>query len=345
MGFNFSLNKNFTAPAFPKNTKMLAFFFIIITAATAININNPQMFPESAVFSTTLDSFVLGSAGIGNVFEVDSNGEVDILLTEGLAGSITLGVKVDDENGRVWVCANNGTGAFVNIYSIETKDLVASLLMDSAINSLCNDIIITPGGNIGFATDSFGDRIFKIDLQASTIKLESDNALFKKKAEGFGLDGIAMADDLILVNNLQDGTLIKYSLSSQEATLVDIDGGKLLNGPDGMILDGKTTLLVAESGTGDIATLETTDNWNTAKVIKRTNISNLPGDLTAVVKRENKVFALRSRLDKFGGNDVIANFELVEVIEVIVEEEEILEVEDDVVEKDDTEEEKKCKKN
>jgi hypothetical protein len=57
--------------------------------------------------------------------------------------------------------------------------------------------------------------------------------------------------------------------------------------------------------------LESKDGWNTAKVTKRIDISTIPGDLTAVVKKGKTLFGLRSRLDKFGSDEVVETFELV----------------------------------
>jgi len=249
-----------TAPA------ILAATTVATTQATdeRINVRVDGLFPEGVEYDAKNSRFLVSSTSKGTVYAVDANGTATPFIEDARLPS-TLGLEVDATNNRLFVVAHNyQKKAFLGIYDLTTGKNIAFIdlapLTPKAPKRFPNDVAVDANGN-AYVTDSWTGAIYRVTPQGqATIFLQED-----RFSTDFVLNGIAYhkAGNYLLAV-LKPG-LIKIPLTNPKAfTEVALD--QPLGNEDGIVFLDDKTLAVVANQQGKVYRVETSDDFNTAKV-------------------------------------------------------------------------------
>lgn len=240
-----------------------------------INFTAQRQYPEGIAYSSQLGKFVITSITQGKIGTVDTDGRYEDLLTapELISG---IGVKVAD--GRLFVCVGDQgvsvkstpASAFKTaellVFNLTTRQLERRTDLDNLLPNdrhFANDLAILPDGTI-YVTDSFSPVIYKITPAGQASVLVSDPRFASAM---FGLNGIVYhPDGYLIVAQTGAGKLYKVDLSNGNA-ITEVGGLSSLPG-DGMTLVDKTDLYVVTGNGSRVAQVRSSDNWQTASVVK-----------------------------------------------------------------------------
>jgi len=242
-----------------------------------ISFTKEALYPEGVEYDAENNRFLVTSLREGIVGTVTPDGKYDVLFKDDHMVS-AIGIRIDKERDRVLVC-NSDPGVSIHT-SPETQGKLAGLAVfqlssgnlikyiDLAILSkggghFCNDIALGWNG-VAYVTDSFSPIIYKVDTDNNaSIFMEND----KFAGEGFGLNGIVVKDDYLLVAKYNDGTLYKFPLEDpQNFSQVTLEAS--YPGADGLLwADDGSLILIANANTNKVIKLISDDNWASAKVV------------------------------------------------------------------------------
>lgn len=275
-------------------------------------------FPEGGTFDPTEQMFYVGTLEGGDLYRIDPRtGENTVLFDQVEPGEwMTLGMAVDNERRRLWVCAaDRATDPFTGqiwVFDLETgtRDQVIELTANGGA-AWCEDVAVAPDGS-AYATDRENPNIYKVDS-----KLDSEFAvsLFASDSELgsplIGQNGIIVLPDaagLIAAVHLPaslnhislDGTVTPVAI---EGDFVD---GAVGSGADGMVyVDGD--LYVVFDGEL-IRVTPTLADWSAAMA----TAVELPRGLTDIIDTPGGLYLLNGQAIRFAfGQDPDGPFELV----------------------------------
>lgn len=231
---------------------------------TEILLAGPGLYPEGIAVAAD------GSLYVGSVV----TGEIARLAPcEGLptpfadVGDLSaIGMTSDEENGALWVCATDRSGASgpaIIGFSLEDgSEMARHRFPDDA--GFCNDVVLDSRGNL-YATDSLGACIVRVE---AAELLTAEDAVDWLTDERFvvgpgqiGLNGIAVdsADTLYVPNSVTNELYrVDISDSGEPIGLITLDVTPALGRPDGVEVLDDSTLLVVES-TADQVSLVSLD--------------------------------------------------------------------------------------
>jgi len=257
-----------------------------------VTVEFENLRPEGIEYNKNNNTFLLGSLTMGNVIEVDFEGNyINFTNDESLQAS--AGIHIDYEGDRLLVTsfdpsafAGGKSIAALNIYKLSTKEKIDEVsfleLVPDAIFVTPNDITVDAAGNV-YITDFLGNVIYKVDQNYEA-------GIFMKEGILNGPNGIDFhPDGYLLVSNLRAGQLLKIPTDKPaDAAIVEINDD-LFSGMDGMVYktDGK---LVGVTSFETLVELNSSDNWVTATVENSKALSS-PGTTVAVTP-EGKQYAL-----------------------------------------------------
>jgi len=266
-----------------------------------INFVAERQYPEGIAYSAQLDKFLITSIPFGKVGTVSKDGiYADLLTAPELIAAI--GMKV--AGGRVFVC-NSDQGRSVRSTPATTRQtaelLVFNLntgalerrtdldaLLPAADTNFANDVTLAPDGT-AYVTDSFSPVIYKVNPDGTASILVRDNVRFASPT--FGLNGITYhPNGFLIVANTGQGKLYKVDLQNGNA-VTEITGTGALPGDGLTLLNGD---LYVVTGGNRVAQVRSTDNWQTASIIKFDATGYLGATTSVAVN--NQIYTLNARI-------------------------------------------------
>jgi len=260
-----------------------------------------RQYPEGIAYSALLDRFLITSIPFGKIGTVGKDGiYADLLTAPELIAAI--GMKVG--GGRVFVC-NSDQGRSVRSTPATTRQtaelLVFNLntgtlerrpdldaLLPEAEPNFANDVTLAPDGT-AYVTDSFSPVIYKVNPDGTASVLVRDNVKFTSPT--FGLNGIAYhPNGYLIVANTGQGKLYKVDLQNANA-VTEITGTGALPGDGLTLLNGD---LYVVTGGNRVAHVRSTDNWQTATIIKFDATGYLGATTSVAVN--SQIYTLNARI-------------------------------------------------
>ncbi|GAB3717646.1 SMP-30/gluconolactonase/LRE family protein [Spirosoma flavus] len=259
-----------------------------------------RQYPEGIAYSSQLDRFIVTSLTQGKIGTVDINGNYADLInpSELIAG---VGVKVAD--GRIFICngdqgvssksspATTRRTAELLVFNINSRQLERRTDLDDllpGVQHFANDLAIQPDGTV-YVTDSFAPVIYKVTSGGQASILVNDPRF---ASATFGLNGIVYhPNGYLIVAQTGAGKLYKVDLQNNNA-ISEIGGLPSLPG-DGMTLLNGDLYVVTGSGSR-VAQVRSTDNWQTASIVKFDTDGYSQATTNVVVNA--RVFTLNARI-------------------------------------------------
>lgn len=198
--------------------------------------------------------------------------EIAVVKEADLAGNASLGFSIDRPRNRVLVAIAD---VFGNRYSaLAAYDLttwnrlfLTRLAGPEDDKAFADDVAVDKDGN-AYVTDTRGSKIWKVGVNGEVVKLIT-SPLFTPQEwykQMVQLNGIVYhPNGYLLVIHTFSGNLYKIQISGdhEKIKLVKVAQGSLRFG-DGMEVLSPTQLIVASNPS---KLVESTDNWETAKVV------------------------------------------------------------------------------
>jgi len=239
---------------------------------TSIDLPAPDFYPKGIAANLATGDLYIGSILNGTIVKVPNastlvEDEVFLPAVPEVLERGALGLRVDNKRGLLWVCDSNigatparPGGTLVGISLSDQSPAVRHKLPEG---SICNDILVDPGGAIFFTEAAFG-RIYRIPpdlalIDDSAQRWLDDAALAPPMPGQLGANGIALAGNRLFIANTSAGTLVRVDPSAEDpASTVSVvtlsENGVsppvALSGPDGVFKLSDTQLLVVENGLG-----------------------------------------------------------------------------------------------
>ncbi|MBC7572350.1 MAG: SMP-30/gluconolactonase/LRE family protein [Spirosoma sp.] len=266
-----------------------------------INFVAERQYPEGIAYSSQLGKFLITSIPFGKIGTVDTDGRYADLLT---APELIAAIGMKVAGNRVFVC-NSDQGRSVRSTPATTRQLAELLvfnlntgllerrtdldnLLPAADPNFANDVTLAPDGT-AYVTDSFSPVIYKVAPDGTASILVQDIA--RLGSAGFGLNGIVYhPNGYLIVANSGQGKLYKIDLQNANA-ITEITGTGTLPGDGLTLLNGD--LYVVTGGTR-VAQVRTTDNWQTASIVKF-DATDYVGATTSVAVN-NQIYTLNARI-------------------------------------------------
>ncbi len=272
-----------------------------------IEFVSDRLYPEGIAYSAQLDRFLVTSIPFGKIGTVSITGRYEDLLTD--AGFIAgIGMKV--AGNRVFVC-NSDQGRSVRstpattrqtaellVFDLTTRQLIRrtdlDALLPAADPNFANDVTLAPDGT-AYVTDSFSPVIYRVTPDGTASILVRDDVRFSSPT--FGLNGIAYnTNGYLIVANTGQGKLYKVDLANGNAVteVIISNTSPTANSLPG---DGLTFFngdLYVVTGGSRVAQVRSTDNWQTASVVKY-DANGYTGATTSVAVN-GQVYTLNARI-------------------------------------------------
>ncbi|MBD2752818.1 glutaminyl-peptide cyclotransferase [Spirosoma validum] len=266
-----------------------------------INFVAERQYPEGIAYSAQLDRFLVTSIPFGKIGTVSTSGQYEDLLS---APELISGIGMKVAGNRVFVCvgdqgrsikstsASTRQTAELLVFNLTTRALERRSDLDALIPAdepnFANDVTLAPDGT-AYVTDSFSPVIYKVAPDGTASVLARDNVKFASPT--FGLNGIAYhPNGYLIVANTGQGKLYKVDLMNGNA-ITEVLIGSALPGDGITFLNGD---LYVVTGGNRVAQVRSTDNWQTASILKY-DADGYLGATTSVAVN-NQIFTLNARI-------------------------------------------------
>lgn len=264
-----------------------------------------RQYPEGIAYSSQLAKFLVTSIPLGKIGTVGTDGRYADLLT---APELIAGIGMKVAGNRVFVC-NSDQGRSVRSTTATTRQLAELLvfnlttgqlerrtdlddLLPAADPNFANDVTLAPDGT-AYVTDSFSPVIYKVAPDGTASILVRDDA--KLGSPGFGLNGIVYhPGGYLIVANTGQSKLYKVDLQNGNA-ITEITGTGALPGDGLALLNGD---LYVVTGGNRVAQVRSTDNWQTASIVKFDATGYLGATTSVAVN--NQIYTLNARIGETG---------------------------------------------
>lgn len=266
-----------------------------------INFVSQRLYPEGIAYSAQLDRFLVTSIPFGKIGTVGKDGSYSDLLT---APELIAAIGMKVAGGRIFVC-NSDQGRSIRstpattrqtaellVFDLNTRQLIRRTDLDALLPAsdpnFANDVTLAPDGT-AYVTDSFSPVIYKVNPDGTASILVRDDTRFSSPA--FGLNGIAYhPNGYLIVANAGQGKLYKVDLQNGN-TVTEVGNISMLPGDGITFLNGD--LYVVTGGTR-VAQVRSTDNWQTASILKF-DATGYMGATTSVAVN-NQIYTLNARI-------------------------------------------------
>lgn len=235
-------------------------------------LTDPALVPESGSFDPVSRSFYVGSATEGSITEVDAEGAETLFFEPPTDESWrTLGVIVDAQARRLWVCAQQESPAVLQQiwgFDLDAGSRSFALeLSEVAEAASCNDIAIDSEG-LAYISDSANPRIYRANADAETIEVWADDPILGGGGAGFGGNGIAVTADDAYVLLSKTLALMPPRIAridrNDPSRIAEVATDVSPTGADGMsFLDGN--LYLADVVGGEVLRFTSDDDWASAR--------------------------------------------------------------------------------
>lgn len=234
-------------------------------------IELPADFYPEGVTSSRNGRLYVGSVANGSIYTVgpDVFDAVPFVLPAVLGGSV-FGMTISQDQKTLFACLGAADGARLIGIDIATATLAVSHELppvSADIPSFCNDVIMSPNGNL-WVTESFGGRLFRIPAEnvltddSAEVWLEAPTLAGPNGPadQSFGVNGLTLVSGQLYLANTDRGTLWKIDPSLAEPTEDDLvrisltkpdeETESALAKPDGILAIKPNQLLIVENGLG-----------------------------------------------------------------------------------------------
>jgi sugar lactone lactonase YvrE len=287
-------------------------FALALAAAAAVQAAAPpaeivipgeRVFPESLT-STSDGTVIIGSIGARTIFRVKpgaGNAEAWIQQgTDGMRG--VFGVFADNKSNTLYACSGGfgppPPGESPPVPTLYTFDLKTGAPKGHNVlptaGAGCNDIAVGPDGT-AYATDAANMLIVRLPKGAKDLEVWAGSG-GEFGAKGGILDGIAVVGDRVIANVLFTSKLFSVPIGKdgKAGTVTEIKLDNPITRPDGMRSFGKSSLLVAEAGSGGgrLSRVDLTGDSGKVTTVK----DGFPGGPVAVTVVDKAAYVLEGQL-------------------------------------------------
>jgi sugar lactone lactonase YvrE len=298
---------------------LLSLCFIAVAACapplpSQVSFKTTGLYPEGFAWDEKHERFLVSSITEGDVFAVTKDGAITRFITDDRLISST-GITVDAARNRVIVASGDVNASkrsgmssayvtnSIGIYDLDTgaaKSFVSFADLSPMSGHFGSEAAVDSSGNL-YVTDSFAPVIYKVDASGTKSVWLENAAAFTPAMNAFGLNGIVThPDGYLLVAKSDQGALFKVPLADPSSfTKVEVPE---LAGIDGMTLDGKGTLLIAQNKTHSVARVTSSDGWKTATSATVLELDDVFP--TMVSDARGDFFVLQSHLNLLLGGDL-----------------------------------------
>jgi hypothetical protein len=251
--------------------------------ATTITAAAPMLYPENGTWDPTRDAFLVGSARLGTVDIVETDGTARPFIPS-LGPVSTLGVRVDVPRGRLlvvytdyWVRQQVDTGrppvSGLAVFDLRTGRQLRNVDLSFGPTPFANDLAVDWHGN-AYVTDAASDTIREVDVAGHVTAVASDPRFVSTTV---GLNGIVWDPrGFLLVGRYDKGEL--FRVSPRDHSVREVELASPIPGTDGLALHPDGTLVAAANtnglppgaGVDTVYTLRSTDDWRSAHVVRET---------------------------------------------------------------------------
>lgn len=276
-------------------------------------VSKPALYPETVDYDPTHGSLVVGSFRDGAIYRLAVDGDRGATrFADDRRLASTLGIKVDATHGRLWaVGADVGVGvrrsaagprrsADVAVFDLSSGAPIGHFDLAGLVAGphLLNGVTVDAAGN-AYVSDSLSPVIYRITADGKASVFARDERF---TGPGINLNGVVFHPrGFLLVVKKSDGALFKVSLDDPpRVSRVEVDGGGVFVGGDGMLLVGENDLVVVANATPAAATnaayaIASDDDWTTARVY---DVLPLGDDYpTTAVVHDGTLYVVSSKLD------------------------------------------------
>jgi hypothetical protein len=280
------------------------------TPPAEISIPGERVFPESLT-STADGAVIIGSLGARTIFRAkpgEATAEAWIQPnTDGM--KMIFGVFADSKSNTLYACSGNfgppppgqePTPSSLYTFDLKTGAPKGHYPLPTAGGS-CNDIAVGPDGT-AYATDTGNMQVVRLKKGAKELEVWA-GASGEFGAKGGVLDGIAVLGDRVIVNVLLTSKLFSAPIGTdgKVGTVTEIKLDNPITRPDGMRSFGKSSLLIAEagSGSGRLSRVDITGDTGKVTTVK----DGFPGGPVAVTVVGTTAYLLEGQLALMMGRD------------------------------------------
>ena len=260
-------------------------------------------YPEGGTYDPTDHAFYVGSLGDGSVHRIDAaTGAETVLFTETAPGTWwTLGMDVDVQRRRLWVCAMDDRSpdpraGRVWIFDLGTGERIADhALSGAAADATCTDVAVAKDGR-GYVCDREVGNIYLVDETAGPSMFTSSPDL---EAAFIGQNALVVLPDesaLLSVVYLPPG-LARVDLTDGSVQRVEITGTfsdfAPLHGADGMTYANGSAYVAFTAKL--IKVTPTLADWSAAVSV----VADTPDGMTDVVRSPKGLYLLNGQAVRF----------------------------------------------
>jgi len=261
-------------------------------AAAPADITMPgeKLFTESLT-STKDGAVIIGSVGGRTIFRAKpGSATAEAWIQPGTEGlGAVFGVFADDKSNTLYACSGTPGGPPgapppppSNLYAFDLKTGAHKAHYPFPTpGGFCNDIAVDKNGN-AYATDTMNMEVVRLKKGATALEVWAGNGAFGPK--GGVLDGIAVLGDNVIANTLLTSKLFSVPIGKDGAagTATEIKLDTAVERPDGMRSFGKSSLLVAEGGSGGKLSKVVIDGTSGKRTVLKDGFPDGPVAVTVV---------------------------------------------------------------
>lgn len=274
------------------------------TPPEEIVIPGERIFPESLT-SAADGSVIFGSIGARAIFRAKPGAATaEQWIAPGTDDMhVILGVFADDKSNTLYACSGGGFGpppagqppVIGTLYTFDLKSgAPKGHYPFPTPGAACNDIAVGPDGT-AYATDTANMEVLRLKKGAKALEVWT-GAGGEFGPKGGILDGIAVLGNRVIVNTLLTSKLFAVPVGKGGAagTVTEIELDNPITRPDGMRSFGRSSLLVAEAGSGSGRLTRVDIKGDAGKVT--TVKDGFSGGITAVTVVGTTAYALEGQL-------------------------------------------------
>jgi|JI10StandDraft_1071094.scaffolds.fasta_scaffold11805_3 sugar lactone lactonase YvrE len=256
-------------------------------------------YPEGGAFDEVSRAFYVGSLESGTVHAIDAEtGAESTLFTETFTGKwLTLGMKVDEPNRALWVCAaDQDTDPWYGElwrFDLDTKQRTAIIPLSAGAESAwCEDVTVDSKGN-AYATDRENPNIYRVAKGASVATLFATDP--ELGSSFIGQNGIVVlpGDAAIIATVHFPARLNRIDITTGTVTPITITGdfadATIGSGADGMVYSNGALYVIFD---GELVEVKPTlADWTAVTATE----ARLSGGLTDVMATPGGLYVVNGQ--------------------------------------------------
>ncbi len=259
--------------------------------------------PEGGIYDPTTHAFYVGSLGNGSVnrIEVGSGKETPVFLETAPGTWWTLGMDLDDERRRLWVCAMDDRSpkpraGIAWVLDLNTHQRIATHPLESAAkDATCTDVALLKDGR-AFVVDREAPNLYQVDLVTGPT-LFATHPYLKGDVVGQNAAVVLPDESALLTITYLAPSLVRVDLADKSVTRVVIDGPfldtSLLAGADGMVYANDSVYVVFTSKLVRVTPLDKSWSQASSKEV------DLPTGMTDAVRTPEGLYLLNGQAIQF----------------------------------------------